>query len=85
MISLLLSSEPKISINLSVSCDLKTSSFFLLQGHDSKVGTQIFLVSTQIANPKILGLISLSQIRKFLRRASTHISYVFSPQIVNPQ
>jgi hypothetical protein len=41
------------------------------------VGTQIFFVGPQIANPQILELIPQSQIRTFLMGAS--------PQIANPQ
>ena len=41
------------------------------------MGKQSFVKCPQIANLQILGLIRLSQIRKFFRYAS--------PQIVNPQ
>ncbi len=41
------------------------------------MGKLTFVKSPQIANPKILGLIPLSQIRKFL--------WCASPEVVNPQ
>jgi hypothetical protein len=50
---------------------------------------QTFFLSPQIANPQILGLISLSQILKFLRYASPQIAneqiFVINPQIANQQ
>jgi hypothetical protein len=38
----------------------------------AKVGTQILFLLPQIANPQTLGLIPHSEIRKFLRYASTY-------------
>jgi hypothetical protein len=45
-----------------------------------EVGTQIFVVSPQIANPQILRLILQSQVRKLLRCASPLVA---NPQICN--
>jgi hypothetical protein len=48
---------------------------------------KFFLKSPQIANPQILGLISLSQILKFLKYASPQIAneqiFMINPQIAN--
>jgi len=56
---------------------------------EAEVGKQTFLISLQIANPQIFGLLPLSQFRKCLRCASPQIlnSQIFmnNPQIANPQ
>jgi hypothetical protein len=55
----------------------------------TKVGVQIFFISFQIAIPKILGLILLSQIRKFLRGVPVSLQIadqqkkLFNPQVAN--
>jgi hypothetical protein len=50
----------------------------------AEVGEQTFLNSPQIANPKILVLNQLSQIRKFLRSAKNR-KFSWLMQIPNPQ
>jgi hypothetical protein len=55
----------------------------------SEVGEQTFLKSPQVANPHILSLIPLSQIRKLLRCAIPQIKnsqiFFINPQISNSQ
>jgi hypothetical protein len=65
--------------------------WFTIFCYFAKVGTQILFLLQQIANPQTLGLIPYSEIRKFLRYASTYANCKSSkfpcpsPPIANPQ